>query len=257
MANKPNRTDNKQTSRVVFTFSDIHFPLHDDRSLACAEEILADVAPTTVIYIGDGLQMDSVSHWLQDKRRSLEGQRLLRDYEGFNKILDRHQEIAPNAEFVYILGNHEDWVQQYLDLHPEMEGMLEVENGLRFRERGFQVVPFGQVYQVGRLTYMHGVYTNEHHAKATVLAFRRNIRYGHTHDVQQHTLVSPLDVEDKITAMSIGCLCNINPQYMRLRPNRWVHSVNVAYVRPDGMFNDYTVVITRGRATFNGKDFRA
>ena len=244
-----------ESTRRVLTLPDIHYPLHNERALSCAERFMVDFQPTHIIYLGDALQMDCVSHWMADKRRSLEGQRLIADYNGFNTILDRHTRLVPDAKRVYILGNHEDWVRQYLDLHPQMEGLLEVERGLRLSERGFTVVPFGQIYRIGKLHYMHGVYTNEHHAKSTVLNFQRSVRYGHTHDIQHHTWVSPVDILDRHTASSVGCLCDINPHYMKLKPNRWMHAINVAYIRRDGNFSDYTIPIIQGRFTFEGKDY--
>mgnify|MGYP001559767257 CR=1 FL=1 len=254
MAHKPNRSDTN-IARVV-TLPDIHYPLHDDASLASVESFLSDFHPTHLIYLGDQLQMDSVSHWLQDKRRALEGQRLLQDYQGFSAIMDRHISLVPKGcTVVFFHGNHEDWAQQYIDIHPEMEGLLEVDHCLRLQERGIVSIPFGQTYQVGKLWYIHGVYTNDHHAKATVLAYRRNIRYGHTHDIQHYTLTSPVDVDDRISGGSIGCLCNVNPHYMRVRPNRWHHGFNVAYVRPDGDFSDYTLPIVKGRFTFEGRTY--
>src|SRR3990172_295668 len=252
--NRTQRAGSVAIERVL-ALPDIHYPLHDERALSAVEAFIPDFNPTIVVYPGDQLQMDCVSHWLEDKRRRLEGQRLLKDYEGFNRVLDRHMALAPNAKYVFIFGNHEDWCEQYIDLHPEMEGMLEVEHALRLRERGIAVVPFGQAYQVGHLWYIHGVYTNEHHAKATALAYRRNVRYGHTHDVQHFTITSPVDVEDRISAASIGCLCNVNPHYLRMRPNRWQLGFNVAYVRPEGTFNDYTVAIIQGKFTFEGQTY--
>ena len=235
---------------------DIHFPLHNQHALGAVEAFMEDFSPNIVVYPGDQLQMDPVSHWLKDKRRVLEGQRLLKDYAGFNAILDRHRALAPHAQFVFIHGNHEDWVSQYCDLHPETEGFLEVDRNLRLRERKFTVIPFGGIYRIGLLSYIHGVYTNEHHSKSTALAYRRNVRYGHTHDIQYYTATSPVDVEDRISAASIGCLCNVNPHYMRHKPNRWQHGFNFAYVRPNEKFNDYTVQIIDGGFVWNGKEYK-
>ena len=255
MAKKVVASDNGNVVKRVLVLPDIHFPLHDVYSLGAVESFMDDFRPTHLIYLGDQLQMDSVSHWLKDKRGALEGQRLLADYAGFNQILDRHVSMVPDAKVILFLGNHEDWVRQYIDVHPEVEGMLEVEHGLRLRERGFTVVPLGQAYRIGKLWYMHGHITTDHHSKATVLAYRRNIRYGHVHDIQYYTAISPLDVNDKISAGSIGCLCNVNPHYMLGKPNRWVHGFSVAYIQPNGNFNDYTIQIVGGKFTFNGKTY--
>lgn len=255
MAKRPNKSNGAAPPKRVLTLPDIHFPLHDRASLNAVESFMADFRPDVLIYLGDQLQMDPVSHWLKDKRGILEGQRLIADYAGFNQVLDRHVSMVPNAKVIFFLGNHEDWVRQYIELHPEVEGMLEVEHGLRLRERGFTVVPCGQAYRIGKLWYMHGHITTDHHSKGTVLAYRRNIRYGHVHDIQYYTAVSPLDVADKISAGSVGCLCNVNPHYMAGKPNRWTHGFNVAYIRPDGSFNDYTIQIIGGKFTFEGKTY--
>lgn len=250
-------TSHRNGVERVLVFSDIQYPLHDPRSLGAVESFIPDFDPSLVIYIGDGLQMDCVSHWLADKRRPMEGQRVLKDYAGFStNVLDKHESLAPNAKRVYLLGNHEDWARQYVDLHPEVEGLLEVEVGLRLRERRYTVVPFGETIAVGHLNFVHGMYTNEHHTKAMVQAFRRNIRYGHTHDIQYYTSVSPMDVQDRISGASIGCLCNVNPTYLKNRPNRWQHGFMYAYVRPDGTFTDHIVPIIDGRFTLNGKTYR-
>ncbi len=247
----------KRTRKRIVALPDIHYPLTDNRALGAVEAFMADFKPDIIVYTGDQLQMDAVSHWLQDNRRKLEGQRLRADYAGFNTILDRHKSIAPHAHSIFILGNHEDWVEQYTDLHPEMEGYLSVASNLRLRERGFEIIPFGGIYTIGHLSYIHGVYTNENHAKTTVLAYRRNVRYGHTHDVQSYTATSPVDIEDRISASSVGCLCNINPHYMRSKPSRWQHGFNFAYLWPDGKcFTDFTVQIIGGKFVWNDKEYK-
>ena len=255
MAKKSNTSNNNTSTKRVVCLPDLHYPLHDVASLSAVESFMVDFRPTHTVWLGDQLQMDSVSHWLKDKRGALEGQRLLADYAGFNQILDRHVSLVPDAKVILFLGNHEDWVRQYIDVHPEVEGMLEVERGLRLRERGFTVVPHRQTYRIGKLWYIHGDFVNDYHAKKMATVYHRNLIYGHTHDIQSYTISSPLDIQDKVMAQSIGCLCNVNPHYMQGKPNRWQHGFHVAYIRPNGDFSGYTVPIVRGQFTFNGKTY--
>lgn len=237
---------------------DLHVPLHDPVDLDVAEQIVAHTKPDILIILGDFLDCTPVSAWLKSKKRATESLRLIDDFRTANIILDRLTKMCKNI--VYIEGNHEDWIQQYIDEHPELEGLIEIDAGLKFAQRrsgGVHIthLRYGEIYKLGKLHFTHGSYTGQHHAKKHVDAFGRNIVYGHLHDVQLHVRVSPVDVNDKHMALSLGCLCDKNPTYMRNRPNNWVHAVGVGVVRADGSFNINPVIITNGVASVGGKTF--
>lgn len=234
---------------------DIHFPEQDKKAMKAVESYMAQNRIDSIVYGGDFLDMAPVSHWLKNKRRALESKRLLKDYDGFNEMLAYHAKISGCKQMDFLEGNHEAWVDQLIESMPEIEGFLEVENNLEI-PKGVKSTwtPLNKFLKKGKLYFTHGLYTNLHHAKKTVDNVGRSIVYGHVHDFQSHTKISPLDVKDKHKAQSIGCLTNLNPSYMKNRPNNWSHGFLIYEInKKSGRFNTYPVEIVNGEFSHAGK----
>lgn len=169
-----------------------------------------------------------------------------------NHEIELIKEAAPKSKIVYITGNHEDWVEQYIDKHPEMEGLIEVRDHIKGVDKW---IDFNRLFKVGKLHYIHGVYTNEFHSKKTVMNYLVNVIYGHDHGMQSYGMVAQQD-QHGFMGKSVGCLCKDDMPFMKHKPNKWFKGFNYAYVRPDGNFNDYTVVITNGTFTAEGKTYQ-
>lgn len=237
----------KELTKVI-ALPDCHIP-HNIR-LKPIEDFIEDWQPDTIILLGDFMNLDPVSHWIIDKKRLVEGKRLKEEYYLANLQIQRFKELS-NAKIVFTIGNHCNWIEQYIDKHPEMEGLIELKEHIKGID---EWVDFNKTYKVGKLWYTHGLYTNEFHTKKTALNMGVNIIYGHTHDIQNYTTVAPQDRQGH-SAKSIGCLCSEDLPYMKNRPNKWINAFNYAYIREDGSFNDYTVVLTNGRFTAEGKTY--
>jgi len=232
-------------TRMGIGYWDMHHPKHDKKLWSNVLRYVADTDPDIFVFGGDNEDLEVVSHWVKDKRKVVEGKRLKRDYLDFNRdVLDPLDAILrENVERVFHLGNHEDWVRQYLDVHPEMEGMIEFEEYLHLD--GWRVIPYGEIAKFGHLHSMHGTYTNIHHAYKTAQVYNRSMMYGHMHTLQTHTIVTPLD-SLPYAATSVPCACELNPSYRLNQPNSWVTGFTVFYIRPDGQFNLFPVVAIDG-----------
>ena len=137
------------------------------------------------------------------------------------------------------------------------EDKFGVEDNIDLKKYRMTLVPENHTINFGHLYFTHSTYFNDLHSKKSAQNYRKCIIYGHTHDIQEYMMHSPIDSHEKILAKSIGCLCNLNPSYLEGKPNKWVNAFNVAYIRTDGTFNDYTVVITKGRFTApNGRVYK-
>ncbi|NIT60358.1 MAG: hypothetical protein GWN00_30390, partial [Aliifodinibius sp.] len=161
--------------------------------------------------MGDQLNLDMVSYWTREKPLLREMQRVMKEYEGFDyEILKVHEELV-KAERVWMIGNHEYRVTNYLESHPELIGMLEPEIWLKLEKRKYEVIPFNHAYKLGKLNVIHGWYHNQQHAKKHVFDFERNVVYAHNHTCQEFTKHSPMDVKDFHSATCLPCLCDLNP----------------------------------------------
>ena len=233
---------------------DIHHPAHSKECMKAVFQFLQRYGKrlSHLILLGDQMDMQAVSHWLENKTRVLEGKRLLREYRTFDKdILTPLEElISPQCKKVFFIGNHEDWIRDAIDKNPQGEGYWEIENNLHLIERGWKIIELNKTYNLGKLVLCHGYYTNIYHARKMVDTFGKSVIYGHAHDLQEHTKVTPVNVKDVHKGKCIGCLCDMNPSYGENRPNRWVHAFSVVYLMPGGFFNEYTPNIVNGRFVF-------
>jgi len=224
---------------------DLHHPMHDKKLWKNILKFAADFDPDIFVFGGDNMDMEVVSHWVGNKRRKVEGKRIKHDYAAFNRdVLDPLSVILDeDTERVFHLGNHEAWVEQYIDEHPEVEGYFEVRNNLNLE--GWKVLDYGETHKYGHLYSMHGTYCNIHNAYKTAQVYGRSVMYGHGHTYQAHTLVTPLD-SLPYAATQIPCACHTNPSYRLNQPNAWVTGFAVFYVQPNGCFNLYPVIAIDG-----------
>lgn len=228
----------------VLVISDLHIPNHSERSLAVLEQYMADHTWDEVIYLGDFMDFDCISHHNKDNLRGVMGKTIWKDYDAAVEILDRHQKLCPKAKFVLIEGNHDYRIERYIDANPQLQGMIEVELGLELIKRKVKWVRFwskGDVYRVGKASFIHGTYTNQYHAKKHLDNYDASIFYGHVHSVQSHTKIQRKG--NPMIAQSLGCLCNLDQGYMRGKPSNWVHAFGVIHFREGGYFTPYVITI--------------
>jgi hypothetical protein len=225
---------------------DSHHPEHDKHLWRNILAFAKDFDPDIFALGGDNLNMTVLSHWVENKRRVLEGQRLKQDYTAYNRDIHRPLEavLRPDCRRIWHMGNHEDWLGQYLDKHPEMVGLIEIEEHIDLSN--WEVYQYGQTSQVGKLYITHGVYTNIHSAYRTAQVYGRNVIYGHGHSYQAHTITAPLDVDSHV-ATEIPCACNLNPSYRVNQPNAWLTGLAVFYLLPNGDFTLYPVIAVNGK----------
>jgi hypothetical protein len=248
-------------NKFIATF-DLHFgferkgghkvPLHDMKAWNVVMEFAKDFKPDTWIHGGDMLDCGVISHHNKSKPGNVEGLRLLADAEeGYDTFIKPIQ--AKNK--VYMIGNHEDWLNDLIIETPALEGIIDIKKLLSLDD--WKLVDQGGVYNLGKLSFLHGdtVKGGEHVAKAAVINYERNVRFGHHHTAQLYTKTSPIEYKNAKTGMAVGCLCTKSPKYGESKPNRWTQGFLFGYVG-EGMFNDYMAVIVDGRAFINGKLYK-
>jgi len=232
----------EKLTKVVALF-DLHIP--NNIPLDGIYNFLKDEKPDIVILGGDFMDIQALSHWslAGGKRLTLEGKRFQKECEQATEILDRIRTCVEGADIIYEGGNHEDWVEQYIEQHPEMDGIINLPIMLGLADREIKWIPYrdnNNFYKVGKLYYVHGEYTVSNHAKKMLSVWNCNIRYGHLHDHQVYSKTSRRGIGDFHKAVSVPCLCK-KGDYLIGKSDNWSHGFHIAYVKPNGNFFEYVI----------------
>lgn len=252
--------------RLYVVLPDIHDKPPEDGRLSrkiynpaykCVEKVIEALQPYGTIDLGDGSEMGSLSYFDKDKRRLTENKRYKKDIESMKHLLDRRDAITKSSkEKIYHIGNHEFRVQNYIDCHPEQEGTMDYVNDTELLKRGYKVIPHNDSLKLGKALFMHGFNASTYHAAFMSKIYPKTIFYGHVHDVQTFSFVSPIDDKDIRIASSLGCLCDLNPSWMRNKPNRWVHAFGLFWLKDNGEFQMDIKYIIKGEVIVNGVIFK-
>lgn len=229
-------------------------PLHDEKALSVAMQFIKDFKPDHVILGGDMLDCGSLSHHRLGNAGQLEGLRILAEAKELReKVLTPLEQT--DANLVYMLGNHEDWLDQLVDKTPSLDGIIQAQYLLGLKD--WKVVEQGGVYKLGKLKFVHGdnITGGIYCANKAVVDYEANVRFGHFHTFQVATKTTPVDANGH-TGIAVPCLCKKGHDYGKGAPNKWMQGFLWGYVGgPSGSFNDYVTVIVNGKATINGKTY--
>lgn len=231
--------------------------LHDQKALSVALQFISDFKPDHVILGGDILDCGAVSHHNKGKAGAVEGLRLVGDARELREALLDPLDDLKARSYTYIEGNHEDWLNDLVEETPALEGVVDIRSILSLNAK-WRVVPNGDPHRLGKLVFVHGdqIKGGEHVAKAAVVAYEKNIRFGHHHTFQTYTKTSAVEANGH-TGIAVPCLCKKGPKYGGGAPNRWMQGFLYGYVGgPEGAFNDYVPIIVNGRAFINGKLYK-
>lgn len=231
-------------------------PLHDEKAWQVVLEFAKDFKPHTFIFGGDLLDAGAISHHNKGKPGRTEGLKLLADTEECYDKVVKPIEALKIPRMVIIKGNHDAWVDDFIDDYPALEGIVSFEKLLHLDK--WTVVPQGDAFNLGRLTFVHGdqLKGGEGVAKAAVTAYERSIRFGHFHTLAAHTKTSVLDYKLGKTGISIPCLCKKGPSYGKGAPNKWIQGFNYGYLDDKGNYNDYVPIILDGKTVINGRTYK-
>lgn len=247
--------------KLYAVIPDIHDRPPNKRSLRCKTyhpavtcilNVLKAIKPYGIILLGDTSDMESLTYFDKDKRKIMEGKRYGKDIDSVNHLLDKLQKYG--KEKIYCMGNHEARVKAYCNQHSEVDGTFDYERDTGLVERGYEVVPYNHTKKIGHALFMHGFDASANHAKKMAHIYPKTLFYGHTHDVQTYSFVSPIDYKEKRIASSLGCLCNMNPHWLRYKPNKWVHAFGLLSVKENKQFQMDIKYIIQGKVIAHGKE---
>lgn len=245
--------------RTWVVMADLHVPEHDRPSVAAVFDFVSKNRKTIagLVLLGDSLDNESISH----HTAHLPG---LRKVGGFQadvdlfsrEILDRVDEMLPKAEKVFVCGNHERFLTDFLEAAPEFKGTLSWSKLLRLDERGWSFIPQGETFSIGPLVCLHGdqVGSGQNIAKKIVDSYCASTLSGHVHTFTAATKCSEIKRKDRWVATVLPCLTTLSPRYARSRPNAHLRGFGIVENYDGGrLFNVYVPVINEGKFCFGGR----
>ena len=230
-------------------------PLHDAKAIGALMAFARDFKPDLWIEGGDNLDCGAVSHWLKDRHLSAKDLNLQRDLDAYDAlVLQPLKQLKSLKRKVWMKGNHEDWLDQLAEREPGLADLLQVDTLLDLDD--WDIVERGGVVSAGKLHFIHGdtLPNSKNMAERAVISYEHSIRFGHFHTYQVASKYGQLDGDVK-TGVSVPGLCRRNPNYLKNRPNQWSQGFCWGYIHPDGTFNDYVAIITKGRFTIHGQTY--
>lgn len=217
----------------VLVISDVHIPFHSGPALECAFSFAEKEKPDAILLNGDIIDFFQLSRFVKDpKARSI-----AHELASFKKLFEALQAIF-KAKIYYKLGNHEERYNHYLWMKAhELDGVeeFELENIIKARAEGIEVIKDRRIVQLGSLNVIHGhefggsIFSPVNVARGLYLRGKVSALQGHSHQTSEHT---EADMNGNIvTTWSCGCLCGLNPQWLPI--NKWNHGFSIVDIDGD------------------------
>lgn len=139
---------------IIAVLSDLHIPHHDDAALRLVIECCEREGVTHVFLSGDIADCGPASRHEGKRRRAVLDEGTLRESVAPGYWL---YEWARTRPCWYVLGNHEAWVEQAIELSPEFKGSDPVKlMGLWPDGEGWRVLPSLSRIRLGSRVWEHG-----------------------------------------------------------------------------------------------------
>lgn len=246
-------------SKLWILLSDIHHPEVDKPAFNAALSFIAENKKLIegVVLLGDNMNCENISRHTKGKPRLRTRGGVNSDFVKFNRdiLLPLEAAIEKTTKKVFFLGNHEDWLEQWLDENPEFEGIVSFDKNLHLTQRGWEVIPQGKHRCVGKAFLVHGdqVGSSMYVAKKLVESFCATSIMGHVHAASMFTKTSQVKSKDKWVGYTLPTLGTLSPKYAKGRPNSFLNGFGILEKWPNDYVNVYISIILEGKFSFGGK----
>lgn len=232
--------------RKTFVFSDVHIPYHSEQALLLAIDYAKKEKVDSILINGDLLDFYQGSDFARDPRNMDLGSELkmAQDFMAYLK-----QELP--VPVFYKLGNHEYRYERYmLKNAKELLGIdaFQIEKILNL---DCTIIKQDQLIKYGKLNIIHGhefkqsFFNPVNPARGLFLRAKANTLAGHLHQTSEHA-ESNIN-GDNIVCHSIGCLCDLRPEYSRFAYVKWNHGFAIIAKDKEGFFTVHNKKIVKGK----------
>jgi predicted phosphodiesterase len=237
------------TCNNILLISDLHIPYHDIDAVTIALEYGVEHKVNTIIINGDLIDLHKISRFQSDpNKRSIK-----QEFDATKQFLRVLRQVFPTQEIYWLKGNHCSRMEKYL-LQKAQEiwddPYFHLEERLQLNEERIHLIDDKVLVKAGKLNITHGhhifkgIFTPVSPARGAWVKAKENIIVGHLHRSSFHPEV---DINGQITAAwSLGCLCELRPDYSPLISNSQ-HGFAHVTVEKNGDFSVKNYVIINGK----------
>jgi hypothetical protein len=216
----------------------------------------AEKRPDRIICLGDFADLPSLSSYDKGKK-SFEGRRYRRDLDAVRRAMDalmypiaQARNYKPDLHLT--LGNHEDRIRRVVELQPEFEGLLSVDD-LGYRAYGWRVHPFLHPVKLDGVMYAHyftsGVMGRPITTAAALLTKKHQSCVAGHQQGKQIAYATRADGKT-ITGLIVGSAYEHNEDYLGPQGNRHWRGIVMLHEVRDGTFDEMFVSLDYLRRRF-------
>lgn len=223
--------------------------------------LIVEEKPDIIISTGDFVSLDSISYWDSSKKLKLEGRRYSLDIESGNNALDLLEDPLNKLQYsqkknkskqykpdkYFLKGNHELRLERYIEINPQMEGAINVEEDLRLYERGWNIIPYKHYLELNGILFTHVPVGANHtpisgkygiHSALDLLS--KSCVFGHFHRLETANKMRHGSTEI-IQALTCGCFFEGTDDYAEGGCNSYWRGVILLDVFKPGRFDINTI----------------
>lgn len=201
-------------TRIAF-LSDFHIPFHDPAAIRLAFDIVRWKNCDKIVVGGDLLDFYTLSSFDKDPERT--GQ-LQSELNTGMELLRKLRAQNPDAEIIFLEGNHEARLERHLRRHPQLWGLeaLTIPELLCFGSESINInkfIPYDEGWRFKNFLFVHGSMVRKHSAytaKGHLEKYGISGICGHSHRLGAHY---KRDKDGQKGWWENGCLCDLSPEY--------------------------------------------
>jgi predicted phosphodiesterase len=214
----------KIEGRNIGIVSDIHVPYHSELATYAAFNYLKEKKCDTILINGDAMDFYSNSRF--EKKPSKRN--LLGELNAGRHFFRELRTEFKKQRIYWKFGNHEHRWQSWLYEHaPEIAETPEMDlaTWMHCEELGIETIDQLDLMEVGKLPVLHGhelgkgIAAPVNPARGAYLKTKHTILVSHHHQTSGHC--EPDLYHSECFVWSIGCLCDLRPDYHRYGKTNW------------------------------------
>lgn len=230
IASAPRRRVATANTGVTIVASDFHFPLQDDAAVAVFLQTVKAMRPERVVLNGDLPDLLAISRYPKDVRGTWS---LQDEAVAYTQFLEQLEAVLPtDAQLIEIDANHSGdgtesrWWRYLSERIPELLGTAKAREVMSYKawwHPTWSRIEMKPELVIGPdLLITHGTFVRRGggmSARAHSESYLNSVMHGHTHRQGAHLRRVPAvggRGEQVIRAYEIGCLCRLDPGYVKV-----------------------------------------